>query len=91
MAKKKKLLGLDALTRGNLLLDMGVPMTKVYKELGLDNHWSYPSTIDLFRVDRAGNQEQTRPKWLKAEPLLQEAPDDWEYEGLFPYGKWIKV
>lgn len=91
MARRKRLLGIAALNKGNELLDLGVPMTRVHIELGLDGKWSYPSTITIFNVDRKGLHSITRPGWLEDEPLLQETPDGWHFLGIFPDGKWARL
>jgi len=89
---RKKLIALNLLEKGNELLKLGVPMTKVHKDLGLD--WSYQSTADVFTADRAGLHHVTRPSWLKAsedpKEALQKAPENWNFEGVFPNGKWIE-
>jgi len=91
MARRKRLLSLDMLEEGNKLLDLGVPLTKVHKQLGLDTKWTYQSTSDVFTADRADLYSVTRPEWLQRAPDLQETPQDWKFEGTFPYGEWLKV
>jgi len=97
MARRKRLLSLDLLEKGNALLDMGVPMTSVHKQLGLEKAWSYQSTADVFTADRQDLHSVTRPSWLKESsedlgiPVLQSTPVDWKFEGTFPYGEWIKL
>lgn len=88
--RKKQYLGLDALDKANSLLDLGVPMTVVYTELGLRDIWSYGSLVELLRADRKGKQSTTRPAWLKTTPVLQAAPESWYYVGRFPNGQWIQ-
>lgn len=90
MARRKRLLGLEALAKGNELLDLGVPLTKVHEVLGLQGKWSYPSTVTVFNADRAGLHKVTRPAWLTDAPTLQETPDDWEFIGVFPNGDWVQ-
>lgn len=88
MARRKRLLGLQALADGNKMLDMGVPMTRVHTELGLD--WSYQATVILFNADREGKHHATRPEWLTNEATLQEAPEGWHFDGYFPFGNWVQ-
>lgn len=88
MARRKRLLGLNALAKGNKMLDLGVPMTKVHAELGLT--WHYQSTVTVFNADREGKHYITRPEWLQDEPTLQETPQGWRFEGVFPKGKWVQ-
>jgi hypothetical protein len=89
MARKKRLLGLEALEYGSMLLDMGVPMTKVHQALKVD--WSYVSTSIVLTADREGHHSATRPEWLAESPTLQETPDNWEFIGVFPDGTWRRV
>lgn len=89
MARRKRLIGLDALTRGNELLDMGVTMKRVHEELALE--WSYVSTRDVFHADREGLHSVTRPEWLQETPDLQETPEDYVFVGTFPIGDWYKT
>lgn len=91
MARKKRLLGLNALKQGNALLDLGVPLTTVHKELQLLDKWTYASTVAIFKADRAGLHDVTRPSWLHDEPLLQETPADWHFTGVFPDGQWFQL
>ena len=88
MSRPKHLLGLKALEEGNALLDQGVPLSKVHARL--DPEWHYLSTYMIFKVDRHGRHQVTRPPWLKAEPVLQAPPDDWTFDGNFPNGRWVK-
>lgn len=88
MPKAKKLIGLDALEAGNHLLDQGVPMSKVHEHLDLP--WHYMSTRDVFKADRAGKRSITRPEWLQNGPALQEPPEPWFFDGVFPNGVWRK-
>jgi hypothetical protein len=88
MARRKRLLGLAALAEGNKLLDIGVPMTRVHTELQLD--WSYQATVTVFNADRDGKHHVTRPAWLSEEPTLQETPEGWGFEGVFPNGQWVQ-
>lgn len=90
MARRKRLLGLEALAKGNQLLDLGVPMTKVHEELGLHGAWSYNSTVQVFTADRNKLYNATRPEWLQEEPTLQATPEGWEFVGVFPNGTWQK-
>ena len=91
MSRRKRLLGLKQLEEGNNLIDQGVPVTRVHKQLKLP--WSYQSTVDIFIADRKELHSVTRPEWLKPideeAPILQEPPEDWKFEGTFPYGDWI--
>lgn len=89
MARPKQLIGLNALTLGNKLLDQGVPMTKVHAKLQLT--WHYASTRDIFMADRKNRFSATRPKWLQEEPTLQTPPDGWTFEGIFPDGRWVRT
>ena len=89
MSRRKRLIGLKKLDEGNELLDMGVPMTKVHVRLKLNELWSYQSTADIFAADRLGLSSITRPPWLEEEPHLQEAPQGWIFEGVFPHGEWV--
>ena len=91
MARRKRLISLDLLKKGNELLDMGVPMTVVHKQLGLEGLWSYQSTADVFNADRLDLHSVTRPPWLVKDPVLQDTPLDWVFEGTFPYGEWIHL
>ena len=99
MARRKRLLALDKLEEGNRLLDMGVPLTKVHKELGLEDLWSYQSTSDIFTADRQDLYSVTRPDWLqhsskvegKEVPVIQDSPANWFFEGTFPYGDWVQT
>jgi len=91
MARRKRLLGLDTLNKGNELLDLGVPMSKLHLRLNLDSYWSYQSTSDIFAADRAGLHSVTRPDWLMSSPTMQETPEDWCFEGTFPYGDWRQI
>jgi len=98
MARRKRLLSLDKLEEGNKLLDLGVPMTKVHLKLGLDAYWSCQSTADIFMADRADLYSVTRPDWLQKSndkedefvPMIQDTPKGWRFEGIFPYGEWLK-
>jgi len=93
MARRKRLLSLDLLKKGNELLDMGVPMTIVHKQLGLEDKWSYQSTADIFGADRQDLHSVTRPDWLgdSTEGDLQDTPTNWRFEGTFPYGEWVEL
>ena len=98
MARRKRLLSLTMLEQGNALLDVGVPVSKVHKQLGLGETWSYQATADIFKADRAGLHSVTRPAWLKHSSTelgkevsdIQDTPVDWQFEGTFPYGEWVK-
>lgn len=89
MAKEKKLIGLIALQRIEELAALGVPLTTIHKQLGLDKHWSYVSTGYIVRADKEGLYSVTRPAWLQKEPLIQSPPKGIVFRGLFPYGKWV--
>ena len=90
MARRKRLLGIAALEKGHDLLNLGVPMTRVHFELGLEGEWTYQSTVTVLNADRKGKYSVTRPPWLQEEPKLQEAPDGWSFDGVFPNGIWIQ-
>jgi len=97
MARRKRLLSVVLLNKGNELLDLSVPMTKVHIALELENHWSCQSTADIFAADREGFHAVTRPDWLQEisekEPsiMLHDSPTDWQFEGTFPYGEWVNT
>ena len=88
MARRKRLIGKNYLNKAKDMLDMGVPMSKIHKQLGLDKVWSYQSTSDILHAEKDGLESVTRPAWLLSEPLVQETPVDWQFEGTFPYGEW---
>jgi len=97
MARRKRLLAIEILNEGNKLLDIGVPMTKVYANLGLKEFWSYQATFDIFMADRQDLQSATRPQWLKelsekgSNLKIHNSPPDWYFDGIFPYGEWRQV
>lgn len=91
MARRKRLLGIATLEAGIKLHKLGVPMTKIHEQLGLQGKWSYPSTVTVLNAELAGLTDATRPPWLQDEPLLQEMPTNWAFRGIFPDGKWVKL
>lgn len=91
MAKPKQLLPLNLLDRAATLASAGVPLTKIHRNMHLDELWSYQSTVDLIKADLAGLHAATRPAWLPQEGTdLVSQPPDWQFRGIFPDGEWVK-
>ena len=87
MAKKKRLMGRNALDKARALRKLGVPITSIHEALDLADFWSYKTTHSLLVADDA-HVEATRPTWLKAEPSVQSPPTNWYFDGVFPLGTW---
>ncbi len=65
-----------------------VPLNKQIKHLDV----SRPVVVKLLRWYASDNpivRASILPPWLDADgPQVQENPDDWYYEGFFPFGEW---
>lgn len=88
MARPKRLIGLLALEKARSLLNLGVPITTIHTQLGLDEHMHYKTTYVILKADSQGHTHATRPEWLQDEPLIQVAPDGWQAIGEFPDTEW---
>lgn len=89
MKRRKKLIGRNALDTISTLRALGVPMTKIHSRLGLDKVWSLTATRIIVMAEEAEEKGSTRPLWLRDEPLIQDAPANIVYEGIFPNGQWL--
>lgn len=85
---KRKLLLPDTLTEISQKVDIGVPLNKLTKKLDI----SRPVVAKLVKWYKLNNpvvRASIFPAWLKISgPEVQENPDDWYYEGFFPFGEW---
>lgn len=97
--KMRKLMNPKLYTQIQEKLDMGVPLTKVMKQL--DITMSHPACSKLMRYFEDSRDysdpdgatiihNSLFPKWLDADgPTVQEQPFDYKYIGYFPYGEWV--
>lgn len=96
--KRRKLLSPAAYVLIQSKLSIGVPLTRIIKDLDLQI--SRPALSRLLMIsedsftshvdDSIAMQNSLLPKWVDtAGPYVQEQPDEWKYEGLFPLGAWI--
>lgn len=73
--------------------EIGVPLAKVHKELELDI--SYPALQKLITLLKNTNVDTVGslyPEWLEKDSMkVQEQPDNYKYNGYFPYGEWIET
>lgn len=70
---------------------LGVPSSRIIKDLELDiSRTSLSSLIKVYEVSYADGKFDTSlfPPWLKDTAKIQEQPDNWYYEGYFPWGVW---
>jgi hypothetical protein len=97
--KKRKLLSPTAYIAVHARLNMGVPLSRIIKDLQVA--MSRPALSKLLAAndtsfspavpvdDSIAIQNSLNPKWIDYDgPLVQEQPDDWKYVGYFPYGVW---
>ena len=70
---------------------LGVPVSRIARDLGLII--CRPSLANLIKMYEAANEENNFeaslfPVWLNEEDPIQCQPDNWYYEGFFPFGTW---
>lgn len=70
---------------------LGVPLSRIIKDLELNiSRTSLKSILDIYKsVDPDSSWEASLfPPWLNDEAKVQEQPNNWYYQGYFPWGSW---
>lgn len=70
---------------------LGVPISRVIKDLDLDiSRTSLNSLLKVYEVSAVTGKFDGSlfPPWLADTPEVQEQPDNWYYQGHFPWGNW---
>lgn len=97
--RARKLLPEDVLVEAVSRSNMGVPHTRIKKDLGVE--LSLPKFNELLKwykytqkVPHSGNGNTQETVWLSLFPSwikqTQIQPDDWKYRGTFPFGEWYR-
>lgn len=90
---KRKLVPQSTLNIIQEKLDLGVPLAKITRDLGLDISRTHIAKLLKFYtlIDRDPTVASSLfPKWLDGK-VVQENPDGWVYVGFFPWGSWVYV
>lgn len=96
--KPRKLIRLDKLLSLHRKVSIGVPLARALRDLELDiSRPLAAKQLKLFETECESNEanrlitDSMDPPWLDAKgPAVQEQPSDWDYEGYFPFGKWVE-
>ena len=96
--KPRKLIRLDKLSTLAHRAQMGVPLARAIRDMRLDiSRPLAAKQVQLFNMDCATKEASSLLKhsldapWLDYDgPTVQEQPDNWYYEGYFPFGKWVE-
>lgn len=84
---KRKLICKVTLERIAKLTSLGVPLLRIIRDEDLNV--SAPHVAKLVDYLKTGEYEASLfPPWLKGK-VIAEQPEDWKYDGRFPWGKWI--
>ena len=89
---KRKLLPLGVLEKAVSLDTIGVPMTRIITDLGLDISRPHLRKLMTYRDAACMNDvvfRSIQPPWLNQDvEHAQIQPDGWIYTGVYPFGEW---
>jgi len=85
---QRKMIGEKALDRVRHWVDLGAPIAVAVNMLGLKGMGDR-TAFDLVKADLE-DKEAVRPPWLKYQPDVQLAPDDWRLVGGLD-GHWEEI
>ena len=88
MNKQRWMIGLNTLNEAVRLYKKMNPIAGIVRLLELDEVMHYKTAYNIIRADRDLQYKSTRPEWLKAEPLVQQAPEGWTLLGGVFNGHW---
>lgn len=97
--KTRKLIPLNHLLEFQRLKQLGVPIRKIIRDNDLNISGPHLSKlIDYYTLGKALDEESQElltnslfPDWLNADLPVQEQPEDYKYNGIYPYGTWENV
>lgn len=96
---KRKLLSMTTFNEVLKRKAMGVPVARIMVDLDLKDKISRTSLVNLITAYDAitdpgsphnvkDSMQSLYPEWLQTDIDVQEQPDNWYYEGYFPWGTW---
>jgi len=100
---KRKLLPEALLSPLTYQFRQGVPVTKLIRNNNLEVSRPHLRKlffiyIDILDFENSEHQKDFAialrramfPEWLDNKTTITEQPDEWTYDGKFPFGKWIR-
>ena len=86
--KQRSLIGTDTLDKAKVYIQKRIPVATVIRVLDIDKYMHQRTAFDIIKADMDGNHKATRPEWLKPEPIVQQAPENWRlFAGLSSF--WV--
>lgn len=90
MRNKRKLIRYDIFKELIKKSADGVPFTKLVRDYNLDITSQHLSTLIKQHEAISDAERQFNPTWLGGDKaIIQEPPEHIQYQGLFPFGRWL--